>query len=116
MVGSRIDYPDLATEAARMVMLELVRILGEYKDSMAIVGGWVPELLFANAQPKHVGTRLGTLGEVAYALFPKAVDQVLSTAYRVFPESAAAKGTPDPDEHASAEQVAVANLMRGVHW
>ena len=56
MVGSRIDYPDLATEAARMVMLELVRILGEYKDSMAIVGGWVPELLFANAKPKHVGS------------------------------------------------------------
>jgi hypothetical protein len=56
MVGSRIDYPDLATEAARMVMLELVRILGEYKDSMAIVGGWVPELLFANAQPKHIGS------------------------------------------------------------
>ena len=55
MVGSRVDYPDLATEAARTVMLELVRILGEYKDSMAIVGGWVPELLFANAQPKHVG-------------------------------------------------------------
>jgi len=51
MVGSRIDYPNLATEAARMVMLELVRILGEYKDSMVIVGGWVPELLFANAQP-----------------------------------------------------------------
>jgi hypothetical protein len=56
LVGSRTDYPDLATEAARMVMLELVRILGEYKDSMAIVGGWVPELLFANAQPKHVGS------------------------------------------------------------
>jgi NAD(P)-dependent dehydrogenase (short-subunit alcohol dehydrogenase family) len=67
-------------------------------------------------QPKHVGTRLGTLGEVGYALFPKAVDQVLSTAYKVFPESAAAKGTPDPEEHASAEQVALANVMRGVHW
>jgi hypothetical protein len=56
MVGSRIDYPGLATEADRMEMLELVRILGEYKDSMAIVGGWVPELLFANAEPKHVGS------------------------------------------------------------
>ena len=37
-------------------LLELVRVPGEYKDSMAIVGGWVPELLFANAQPKHVGS------------------------------------------------------------
>jgi len=68
------------------------------------------------AQPKHLGTRLGTFGEVAYALFPKAVDQVLSTAYKVFPESAAAKGKEDPDEHASTEQVALAHLMHGVHW
>ncbi|MGZ4191308.1 MAG: SDR family oxidoreductase [Solirubrobacteraceae bacterium] len=68
------------------------------------------------SKPKHVGTRLGTFGEVAYALFPKAVDQILSTAYKVFPDSAAAKGQKDPDEHASTEQVALAHLMKGVHW
>ncbi len=68
------------------------------------------------AKPKHMGTRLGTFGEVAYTLFPKAVDQILSTAYKVFPDSAASKGTQDPDEHASTEQVALAHLMRGVHW
>jgi NAD(P)-dependent dehydrogenase (short-subunit alcohol dehydrogenase family) len=68
------------------------------------------------AKPKQINTRLGTFGEVAYALFPKAIDQVLSTAYKVFPDSAAAKGQKDPDEHASTEQVALAHLMRGVHW
>jgi NAD(P)-dependent dehydrogenase (short-subunit alcohol dehydrogenase family) len=68
------------------------------------------------AKPKHIGTRLGTFGEVSYTLFPKAVDQILSTAYKVFPDSAAAKGQKDPDEHASTEQVALAHLMRGVHW
>jgi hypothetical protein len=68
------------------------------------------------AKPKHLSTRLGTFGEVAYALFPKAVDQILSTAYKVFPDSAAAKGQQDPDEHASTEQVALAHLMKGVHW
>jgi thioester reductase-like protein/short-subunit dehydrogenase involved in D-alanine esterification of teichoic acids len=68
------------------------------------------------AKPKHLGTRLGTFGEVAYTLFPKAVDQILSTAYKVFPESAASKGQKDPEEHASTEQVALAHLMRGVHW
>jgi NAD(P)-dependent dehydrogenase (short-subunit alcohol dehydrogenase family) len=68
------------------------------------------------ARPKHLGTRLGTFGEVAYALFPKAVDQILSTAYKVFPDSAAAKGQKDPGEHASTEQVALAHLMKGVHW
>jgi short-subunit dehydrogenase/thioester reductase-like protein len=68
------------------------------------------------AKPKQINTRLGTFGEVAYALVPKAVDQILSTAYKVFPDSAAARGLKDPDERASTEQVALAHLMRGVHW
>jgi len=68
------------------------------------------------AKPKQINTRLGTFGEVSYALFPKAVDQVLSAAYKVFPDSAAAKGQQDPEEHASTEQVALAHLMKGVHW
>jgi NAD(P)-dependent dehydrogenase (short-subunit alcohol dehydrogenase family) len=68
------------------------------------------------AKPKHIGTRLGTFGEVSYALFPKAVDQILSTAYKVFPDSAAARGEKGIEEQASTEQVALAHLMRGVHW
>ncbi len=68
------------------------------------------------AKPKQINTRLGTFGEVAYALFPKAVDQILSTAYKVFPDSAAARGETGVEEHASTEQVALAHLMRGVHW
>jgi NAD(P)-dependent dehydrogenase (short-subunit alcohol dehydrogenase family) len=68
------------------------------------------------AKPKHVSTKLGTFGEVAYALVPKAVDQILHLAYRVFPDSAAARGQKDVDEHATAEQLALANVMKGVHW
>jgi short-subunit dehydrogenase len=68
------------------------------------------------AKPKQINTKLGTFGEIAYALFPKAVDQILSTAYKVFPDSAAARGEKDPNEHASSEQVALAYLMKGVHW
>jgi NAD(P)-dependent dehydrogenase (short-subunit alcohol dehydrogenase family) len=68
------------------------------------------------SRPKQINTRLGTFGEVSYALFPKAVDQILSAAYKVFPDSAAAKGQSDPEERASTEQVALAHLMRGVHW
>jgi hypothetical protein len=67
-------------------------------------------------RPKTMGTHIGTLGEVSYALFPKLVDQVLSTAYKVFPDSAAARGQKDPTEHASNKQTAFARLMRGVHW
>jgi NAD(P)-dependent dehydrogenase (short-subunit alcohol dehydrogenase family) len=68
------------------------------------------------AKPKQINTRLGTFGEVAYALAPKAVDQILHMAYKVFPESAAAAGRKDPSERASGEATALAYLMRGVHW
>jgi len=68
------------------------------------------------AKPKTINTRLGTFGEVLYALAPKAVDQVLHMAYKVFPESAAAAGKKDPNEKASNEAVALSYLMRGVHW
>jgi NAD(P)-dependent dehydrogenase (short-subunit alcohol dehydrogenase family) len=68
------------------------------------------------AKPKTINTRLGTFGEVAYTLAPKAVDQILHTAYKVFPDSAAASGKKDPNEKASMEQIAMANLMKGVHW
>ena len=69
------------------------------------------------AKPKQINTRLGTFGEVLYALAPKAVDQILHMAYKVFPESSAAKGETGGDqERASGEATALAYLMRGVHW
>ena len=68
------------------------------------------------SKPKQINTRLGTFGEVAYALAPKAIDQVLHMAYKVFPDSTAAKGDKAPDEKASTEAIALAHLMKGVHW
>jgi thioester reductase-like protein len=68
------------------------------------------------SRPKEMGTRLGKFGEVAYSLNPGAVDRLLHLAYRVFPDSAAAKGQPDVEERASFEQIAMATLTRGVHW
>jgi NAD(P)-dependent dehydrogenase (short-subunit alcohol dehydrogenase family) len=114
-IGDNVHFTTIHMPLVRTAMIAPTKMY----DSFPTISAEEAADLICEAirtQPKHVGTRLGTLGEVAYALFPKAVDQVLSTAYKVFPESAAAKGTPDPDEHASAEQVAVANLMPGVHW
>jgi short-subunit dehydrogenase len=67
-------------------------------------------------RPKKVATRLGTFGEVLYALAPKSVDVILNTAYKLFPESSAAKGEKKKDAEVSTEGVAFAHLMRGVHW
>jgi NAD(P)-dependent dehydrogenase (short-subunit alcohol dehydrogenase family) len=69
-------------------------------------------------RPKKVATRLGTFGELLYAVAPKASDRILSQAYRLFPESQAAKGKAEeaPDRAPSTEAVAFAHLMKGVHW
>ena len=69
-------------------------------------------------RPKKVGTGLGNFGEIAYAVAPKVVDQVLHQAYRLFPDSAAAKGEEGSarSEKASSEGVAFAHLLKGVHW
>lgn len=56
MVNSRGDYTADAVAAARSVMLELVRLLGEYRDDMVVIGGWVPDLLLQVIGPKHIGS------------------------------------------------------------
>ncbi len=55
MVKSTVDYPPDAVEAAKSVLVELVHILGEYRDDMVIVGGWVPPLLMPDSSG-HVGS------------------------------------------------------------
>lgn len=56
MVDERVDYTTDAVEAARSVIIELVHILGEYRDNMVLVGGWIPELLLQQSQDSHVGS------------------------------------------------------------
>jgi NAD(P)-dependent dehydrogenase (short-subunit alcohol dehydrogenase family) len=69
------------------------------------------------SKQKKVATRLGTFGEVLYALAPKSVDVILNTAYKLFPDSPAARGKKEEkEEPVSSEGVAFAYLMRGVHW
>ena len=58
--------------------------------------------------------RRGALRGVA-----EAVDMILNTAYNLFPDSKAAKGTDgkkEKQEEMSTEAVAMAYLMRGVHF
>jgi short-subunit dehydrogenase len=71
-------------------------------------------------KPKRIATPLGTLGQVLYAINPRSIDYILNSAYKLFPDSRAARGeevrVPAKEEEASNQQVAFAYLMRGVHW
>ncbi len=73
-------------------------------------------------RPKRISTPMGTLGQLLYAINPKSMDYILNSAYKLFPDTSAAKGekakreASPHEEEASNEQVAFAYLMRGVHW
>jgi len=115
VVGDGITFTTIHMPLVRTPMIAPTKIYDSFPTiSPDEAGDIICEAL--RARPKQINTRLGTFGEVAYALAPKAVDQILHMAYKVFPDSAAAKGEKDPDEKASMEQVAMANLMKGVHW
>ena len=75
-------------------------------------------------RPKHIGTALGTLGAVSAAVAPSVVDAVMHVAFRVFPESAAAReGSDQASDDRTLETgplsrgaQAMARVLPGVHW
>ncbi len=56
MVKRPADYGGDAVEAARSVLLELTHLLGEYREHIVLVGGWVPALLLPQEPLAHVGS------------------------------------------------------------
>jgi NAD(P)-dependent dehydrogenase (short-subunit alcohol dehydrogenase family) len=67
-------------------------------------------------KPQRIATRLGIFAQVLHAVAPKVSEIVMNSAFKMFPDSAAAKGLKDHQAEASQEQVAFASLMRGIHW
>jgi NAD(P)-dependent dehydrogenase (short-subunit alcohol dehydrogenase family) len=67
-------------------------------------------------KPQRIATRLGIFAQVMHAVAPKVWEIIMNSAFRMFPDSAAAKGVKDHQVEASQEQVAFASLMRGIHW
>lgn len=55
MVTQR-DYSKDLVKAAHSVLLELFHLLGEYREDIVLVGGWVPEFLFTADDAHHVGS------------------------------------------------------------
>jgi NAD(P)-dependent dehydrogenase (short-subunit alcohol dehydrogenase family) len=70
-------------------------------------------------KPSRIATRLGIFSALINAVAPKAYEVIMSTAFELFPDSAAAKGDKKAlkgETQPSNEQIAFAALMRGVHW
>lgn len=67
-------------------------------------------------RPQRIATRLGVFAQTLHAVAPKIAEIVMNSAFRMFPDSSAAKGISEDQEQASQEQLAFASLMQGIHW
>ena len=67
-------------------------------------------------QPQRIATRLGIFTQVLHLLMPKVTEIIMNSAFRMFPDSAAAMGKRKEEVQPSQEQIAFASIMRGVHW
>jgi NAD(P)-dependent dehydrogenase (short-subunit alcohol dehydrogenase family) len=67
-------------------------------------------------QPQRLATRLGIFAQLVGMFAPRIGEVIMSESFRMFPDSAAAGGTPEGSTRASPEMIAFASLMRGIHW
>ncbi|GAP35275.1 SDR family oxidoreductase [Piscinibacter sakaiensis] len=67
-------------------------------------------------KPVRIATRLGVSGELLHALLPRVAQIVMNTSFRMFPDSAAAKGDKSGKPALSPEAIAMQQMMRGIHF
>jgi short-subunit dehydrogenase len=115
VIGDGITFTTIHMPLVRTPMIAPTRL---YRDFPAISPQEAAEMICEaiRSKPKEIGTRLGTVGEVAYALAPKLMDQLLHAAFKLFPDSQPAQDEEHPEHPASDRQLALASLLRGVHW
>lgn len=67
-------------------------------------------------KPVRIATRLGVTGQVMHALVPRVAQIVMNTSFRMFPDSAAAKGDKSAKPQLSPEAQALQQMMQGIHF
>jgi NAD(P)-dependent dehydrogenase (short-subunit alcohol dehydrogenase family) len=92
-----------------------------YEDMPTIISPEEAADMIADAiirKPQRIATRLGVLAEIMHLVMPKLSEVVMNSAYRMFPDSAAAPGRREGEEPRppTREAMIFASLMRGIHW
>jgi NAD(P)-dependent dehydrogenase (short-subunit alcohol dehydrogenase family) len=67
-------------------------------------------------KPVRVATRLGIFGALLHTAVPRVTQIIMNTTFRMFPDSAAAKGEKGARQSLSPEAIAMAQMMRGIHF
>jgi NAD(P)-dependent dehydrogenase (short-subunit alcohol dehydrogenase family) len=92
-----------------------------YEDMPTIISPDEAADMIADAiirKPQRIATRLGVMAEIMHLVMPKLSEVVMNSAYRMFPDSAAAQGRREGEEPRppTREALIFASLMRGIHW
>ena len=53
---TRKDYTAEAVEATYSVLIELMHALGQHREHIVLIGGWVPDILLGDVAEPHVGS------------------------------------------------------------
>jgi short-subunit dehydrogenase len=121
-IGTEIVDDGVAVTTVHMPLVRtpMIAPTSIYKAFPALTPDEAADMVLRAVQerPKRVATTLGNLGQVGYAVAPKAVDAIMNFGFRLFPDSAAARGESAGADPSSLlpERRAFTYLFRGIHW
>jgi len=113
------DGIDLTTVYMPLVKTEMIAPTHLYDSFSTITAAQAADLICSAIvhHPKRVSTVLGLIGQISSSVAPRFFDVGLYLAYRLFPDSAAARGEVSyQDEQPSRLGKVFARLLPGVHW
>lgn len=116
LIGDGIDMTSIYMPLVKTEMIAPTRL---YDSFSMITPAQAADLICTAVvhRPKHVGTTLGLIGQVTSSVAPSVFDVALYFAYRLFPDSAAARGeVPVQQEEPSSVAAVFARLLPGVYW
>src|SRR3954469_26003653 len=114
VVGDGISFTSIHMPLVRTPMMPPTKLYDKFPTiSPAQAADLVVKAMVE--RPHEINTLLGNAGAVAHTVAPKLAFRVLSLAYHVFPDSAAAKGEGSQGTRES-EQIMLAKVFKGVHW
>lgn len=100
-----------------LVRTEMIAPTALYRGVPALTPEEAAELVVQAIveRPARVATHLGIFGQVLHALAPKIAQVVNNSTFRMFPDSEAARHSAPGSDLPTVDQIAMTQIMRGLH-
>ena len=113
------DGIDITTIHMPLVNTDMIAPTGIYASFSTITPAEAADMICSAVvrRPRRVSTAVGIAAQISSGVMPAVSDVWLHLAYRLFPDSAAARGdVPTEDERPTSLGRVFARLLPGVHW